>query len=66
MVSEPHEEHLMLSPDSSYLENLLPRISRRVCFTASEPPRPVKHTRPGKRRSRNTLARGDMNMASLE
>ncbi|KAF4079836.1 hypothetical protein AMELA_G00182860 [Ameiurus melas] len=46
IVSEPHEEHLMLSPDSSYLENLLPKISRRVCFTASEPPRPVKHTRP--------------------
>ncbi|TST22568.1 Leucine-rich repeat and guanylate kinase domain-containing protein [Bagarius yarrelli] len=46
IASKPHEEHLMLSPDSSYLENLLPKISRRVCFTASEPPRPVKHTRP--------------------
>ncbi|XP_060759433.1 collagen alpha-1(VII) chain isoform X3 [Neoarius graeffei] len=46
IVSEPREEHLMLSPDSSYLENLLPKISRRVCFTASEPPRPVIHTRP--------------------
>ncbi|KAK3517975.1 hypothetical protein QTP70_028540 [Hemibagrus guttatus] len=46
IVSKPHEEHLMLSPDSSYLENLLPKISRRVCFTASEPPRPVKHTHP--------------------
>ncbi|TRY60262.1 hypothetical protein DNTS_004245 [Danionella cerebrum] len=42
MVSEPQEEHLMLSPDSSFLENLLPKLSRRICFAASEPPRPVK------------------------
>ncbi|XP_062864437.1 collagen alpha-1(VII) chain [Trichomycterus rosablanca] len=46
IVSEPPEEHLLLSPDSSYLEHLLPKLSRRVCFTASEPPRPVKHTPP--------------------
>ncbi|KAL6459618.1 hypothetical protein MHYP_G00313770 [Metynnis hypsauchen] len=46
MVSEPPEEHLMLSPDSSFLEHLLPKLSRRVCFTASEPPRPVKHSPP--------------------
>ncbi|XP_049330945.1 collagen alpha-1(VII) chain isoform X2 [Astyanax mexicanus] len=46
MVSEPPDEHLMLSPDSSLLEHLLPKLSRRVCFTASEPPRPVKHSPP--------------------
>ncbi|XP_051546820.1 collagen alpha-1(VII) chain-like [Myxocyprinus asiaticus] len=42
IVTEPHEEHLMLSPDFSFLEHLLPKFSRRICFTASEPPRPVK------------------------
>ncbi|XP_026092718.1 collagen alpha-1(VII) chain-like isoform X1 [Carassius auratus] len=42
IVTEPHEEHLLLSPDFSFPENLLPKLSRRICFTASEPPRPVK------------------------
>uniref|UniRef100_H3CQ71 Collagen type VII alpha 1-like n=1 Tax=Tetraodon nigroviridis TaxID=99883 RepID=H3CQ71_TETNG len=42
MVSEPREEHLLLGADYSALENLLARLSRRVCVTASEPPRPVK------------------------
>ncbi|KAL0196045.1 hypothetical protein M9458_009617, partial [Cirrhinus mrigala] len=42
IVTDPHEEHLLLSPDFSFLEHLLPKLSRRICFTASEPPRPVK------------------------
>ncbi|KAK7130018.1 hypothetical protein R3I93_019606 [Phoxinus phoxinus] len=46
IVTEPHEEHLMLSPDFSFLEHLLPKLSRRICFTASEPPRPVKQKPP--------------------
>uniref|UniRef100_UPI001ED7EFD4 collagen alpha-1(VII) chain n=1 Tax=Scatophagus argus TaxID=75038 RepID=UPI001ED7EFD4 len=46
VVSEPHEEHLLLVTDYSVLENILPKLSRRVCFTASEPPRPVKTSQP--------------------
>ncbi|XP_065145752.1 uncharacterized protein col7a1l isoform X1 [Paramisgurnus dabryanus] len=46
IVTEPHEEHLMLSPDFSFLEHLLPKLSRHICFTASEPPRPVKQNPP--------------------
>ncbi|KAG7482201.1 hypothetical protein JOB18_015759 [Solea senegalensis] len=46
IVSEPHEEHLLLSSDYSLLDNVLPKLSRRVCFTASEPPRPVKSPQP--------------------
>ncbi|XP_042174587.1 collagen alpha-1(VII) chain isoform X7 [Oncorhynchus tshawytscha] len=44
IVTEPHEEHLLLAADFSLLDALLPKLSRRICFTASEPPRPVKHT----------------------
>ncbi|XP_043093463.1 collagen alpha-1(VII) chain isoform X4 [Puntigrus tetrazona] len=50
IVTEPHEEHLLLSPDFSFLENLLPKLSRRICFTASEPPRPVKQKPPAMER----------------
>lgn len=46
IVSEPHEEHLLLGTDYSLLETILPKLSRRVCFTASEPPRPVKSSQP--------------------
>ncbi|XP_070848719.1 collagen alpha-1(VII) chain [Chaetodon trifascialis] len=46
IVSEPCEEHLLLGPDYSLLETVLPKLSRRVCFTASEPPRPVKTSQP--------------------
>ncbi|KAF7669026.1 hypothetical protein LDENG_00260370 [Lucifuga dentata] len=46
IVSEPKEEHLLLSIDFSRLETILPKLSRRVCFTASEPPRPVKTAQP--------------------
>lgn len=41
-MSEPREEHLLLGTHYSALENVLARLSRRVCITASEPPRPVK------------------------
>uniref|UniRef100_A0A3Q1J0Q4 Collagen alpha-1(VII) chain-like n=1 Tax=Anabas testudineus TaxID=64144 RepID=A0A3Q1J0Q4_ANATE len=45
-VTEPYEEHLLLGTDYSHLEAILPKLSRRVCFTASEPPRPVKMSQP--------------------
>ncbi|XP_078021207.1 uncharacterized protein col7a1l isoform X2 [Epinephelus lanceolatus] len=48
IVSEPHEEHLLLGTDYSHLETILPKLSRRVCFTASEPPLPVKTSPPVK------------------
>lgn len=47
MVTEPYEEHLLMSADFAYLDDLLLRLSRRMCFTASEPPRPVTKTQPG-------------------
>lgn len=47
IVSEPYEEHLLMSTDFTLLETILPKVSRRVCFTASEPPRPVKTFQPG-------------------
>ncbi|XP_078138366.1 uncharacterized protein col7a1l [Centroberyx gerrardi] len=46
IVTEPYEEHLLLGTDFSLLGALLPKLTRRVCFTASEPPRPVKTTQP--------------------
>ncbi|XP_031439023.1 collagen alpha-1(VII) chain isoform X2 [Clupea harengus] len=46
MVTEPYEEHLLMSADFSYLDDLLLRLSRRVCFSASEPPRPVTKRQP--------------------
>ncbi|XP_070785049.1 collagen alpha-1(VII) chain [Enoplosus armatus] len=46
IVSEPLEEHLLLGTDYHRLETILPKLSRRVCFTASEPPRPVKTSQP--------------------
>uniref|UniRef100_A0AAV2IUW1 Collagen alpha-1(VII) chain-like n=1 Tax=Knipowitschia caucasica TaxID=637954 RepID=A0AAV2IUW1_KNICA len=46
VVSEPQEEHLFIGAEFSRLDNVLPRLSRRVCITASEPPRPVKAPEP--------------------
>ncbi|XP_028274896.1 collagen alpha-1(VII) chain [Parambassis ranga] len=46
IVSEPYEEHVLLGTDVSLLDTILPKLSRRVCFTASEPPRPVKSSQP--------------------
>lgn len=48
VVSEPFEEHLLMGADFTLMETILPKLSRRVCFTASEPPRPVKTSQPGK------------------
>ncbi|XP_078504941.1 uncharacterized protein LOC144763327 [Lissotriton helveticus] len=42
IASEPFEEHVMYVDSFQALENLLPKITRRICFTASEPPIPVK------------------------
>ncbi|KAM4711770.1 uncharacterized protein col7a1l isoform 4-T5 [Anableps anableps] len=46
IVSEPFGEHLLQCADFSLLETLLPKLSRRLCFSASEPPRPVKTIQP--------------------
>ncbi|KAM7367132.1 hypothetical protein PAMP_015056 [Pampus punctatissimus] len=50
IVSEPYEEHLLMGVDFTLLQTILPKVSRRVCFTASEPPRPVKTFQPVKKR----------------
>ncbi|XP_069556447.1 collagen alpha-1(VII) chain [Brachyistius frenatus] len=50
IVSEPYEEHLLLVPDFLLLDAILPKLSRRVCFTASEPPRPVRMSQPREER----------------
>ncbi|XP_075715534.1 uncharacterized protein LOC142750416 [Rhinoderma darwinii] len=42
IASDPSEEHVIIVSDYWSLFDMLPRISRRVCFTASEPPRPIK------------------------
>ncbi|XP_016533151.1 collagen alpha-1(VII) chain isoform X1 [Poecilia formosa] len=49
IVSEPFGEHLLECADFSLLETLLPKLSRRLCFSASEPPRPVKTIQPSER-----------------
>lgn len=59
MVSEPREEHLLLGSDYSALENLLARLSRRVCVTASEPPRPVKISPTGEWKNKARSAEAD-------
>ncbi|XP_037552098.1 collagen alpha-1(VII) chain [Nematolebias whitei] len=46
VVAEPHEEHLLPCADFSLLDTVLPKLSRRLCFSASEPPRPVKTSKP--------------------
>ncbi|XP_077400123.1 uncharacterized protein col7a1l isoform X2 [Vanacampus margaritifer] len=47
-VSQPYEEHLLMGDDFPLLETALPKLSRRLCFTASEPPRPVRILQPVK------------------
>ncbi|TNN49342.1 Collagen alpha-1(VII) chain [Liparis tanakae] len=51
IVSEPHEEHVLMGPDYALLQSILPKLSRRVCFTASEPPLPVKTSPPVEKRA---------------
>ncbi|KAM3588066.1 uncharacterized protein V6R79_020259 [Siganus canaliculatus] len=50
MVSGPQEEHLLLGTDYSLLPSVLLKLSRRLCLTASEPPRPVKTHLPAEER----------------
>ncbi|XP_053575131.1 collagen alpha-1(VII) chain-like [Bombina bombina] len=42
IASHPSEEHIIIVSDFRFLDDHLPKISRRVCFAASEPPRPIK------------------------
>ncbi|XP_078409894.1 collagen alpha-1(XII) chain [Cetorhinus maximus] len=44
IASDPFEEHYLFVEDFHLLNTILAKISRRLCFTASEPPRPVKPT----------------------
>ncbi|XP_009707117.1 PREDICTED: collagen alpha-1(XIV) chain-like, partial [Cariama cristata] len=44
IASEPTAEHVLYVEDFHLLHNVAPKLSRRLCFTASEPPRPVKQT----------------------
>ncbi|KAJ3611907.1 hypothetical protein NHX12_020187 [Muraenolepis orangiensis] len=46
MVTEPYGEHLLLASDFSRLGEVLARLSRRLCVTASEPPRPLRSAPP--------------------
>lgn len=43
IASHPIEEHVIIVSDFWSLFDMLPRIARRVCFIASEPPRPIIH-----------------------
>ncbi|NXD29651.1 CO7A1 protein, partial [Spelaeornis formosus] len=42
IASDPTVEHLLYVEDFQLLPNVAPKLSRRLCFTASEPPRPAK------------------------
>ncbi|GAB0175456.1 collagen alpha-1(VII) chain-like [Grus japonensis] len=44
IASEPTAEHVLYVEDFHLLHNVAPKLSRRLCFTASEPPRPIKQT----------------------
>ncbi|XP_053112230.1 collagen alpha-1(XII) chain-like [Hemicordylus capensis] len=44
IASEPIEEHMLYAQDFHLLSSLSPKLSRRLCFTASEPPQPAKQT----------------------
>ncbi|XP_059510485.1 collagen alpha-1(VII) chain isoform X4 [Stegostoma tigrinum] len=44
IASDPFEEHYLFVEDFHLLSTILAKISRRLCFTASEPPRPVRST----------------------
>nr|XP_047918612.1 collagen alpha-1(VII) chain-like isoform X3 [Anser cygnoides] len=44
IASEPTAEHVVYVDDFHLLHNVAPKLSRRLCFTASEPPRPIKQT----------------------
>lgn len=42
IASDPISEHVLHVEDSQLLPKVAPKLSRRLCFTASEPPRPVR------------------------
>ncbi|XP_077118915.1 uncharacterized protein LOC143774986 [Ranitomeya variabilis] len=42
IASDPAEEHVIIVIDYWSLFDMLPRIARRICFIASESPRPIK------------------------
>ncbi|XP_050841359.1 LOW QUALITY PROTEIN: collagen alpha-1(VII) chain-like [Serinus canaria] len=42
IASDPTAEHVLYVEDFQLLPDVAPKLSRRLCFTASEPPRPVK------------------------
>ncbi|OPJ76407.1 collagen alpha-1(VII) chain [Patagioenas fasciata monilis] len=44
IASEPTAEHVLYVEDFHLLTKVAPKLSRRLCFTASEPPRPIKQT----------------------
>ncbi|KAL8222481.1 UNVERIFIED_CONTAM: hypothetical protein K2H54_076994 [Gekko kuhli] len=44
IASDPAEEHVLDAEDFHLLGSLSAKLSRRLCFTASEPPRPAKQT----------------------
>ncbi|XP_056195696.1 collagen alpha-1(VII) chain-like [Falco biarmicus] len=44
IASEPTAEHVLYIEDFHLLHNITPKLSRRLCFTASEPPQPIKQT----------------------
>ncbi|NXA07818.1 CO7A1 protein, partial [Sapayoa aenigma] len=44
IASDPTAEHLLYVEDFHLLPSVAPKLSRRLCVTASEPPRPVKET----------------------
>lgn len=44
IASKPTAEHVLYVEDFHLLTKVAPKLSRRLCFTASEPPRPVKQT----------------------
>ncbi|XP_069763800.1 collagen alpha-1(VII) chain [Narcine bancroftii] len=44
IASNPAKEHYLFVEDYSVLSTILPKITRRLCFTASEPPQPVRPT----------------------
>ncbi|XP_075781615.1 uncharacterized protein LOC102464061 isoform X6 [Pelodiscus sinensis] len=42
IASKPVEEHMLYAEDFHQLAHLSPKLSRRLCITASEPPQPTK------------------------
>ncbi|CAN8210468.1 unnamed protein product [Coccothraustes coccothraustes] len=43
IASDPTAEHVLYVGDFQLLPDVAPKLSQRLCFTASEPPRPAQH-----------------------